>query len=401
MAIGTICQNEWRYFVMKLMKKFLLLCLFGISISCGKEVAVNGEKTNPRPSFPFILKCDGLDAFLTQRYVENELELPYGNYLFFYAGPVRDTITIYPIRSVEKSSLHQDTLSGIRGILSGIDNPYCRRSYSFTFEERMKLPDYRNRDLSISFDTSQRIGAHFPVMVSNYGHERVVLSDGAYLPMYLEALDSMQRWKPIEGYSWRSCGGDYNVLNSGHCIITLAPRFSGAYQTSFRFRVGHNISQVFYGNMDYRQFEFGINTNPYALPIELLPELKLDDQDTNALKLFWSKRLHPFVEKDLRILEQMIYFPLDGNWPKSQGLHEPNYTISKSEFFELFDALFPTEFRKRLSVLNYRALQLHRNNQGAYHLDVRVDYEKQEKHSAILRFEVIEGTWMLTSLDIA
>jgi len=383
---------------MKPMKKFLLLCLFGISISCGKEVAVNGEKTNPRPSFPVLLKCDGLDAFLTQRYVENELELPYGNYLFFYAGPVRDTITIYPIRSVDRSSFRQVDSSGIRGIISGIHNPYCR--VSFAFEEVMKLPDYRNSDLLISFDTSQRIGAHFPVMVSNFGHEPVDLGLGAYLPMYLEALDSMQRWKPIEGYSWGSCVGGYNVLNSGHCIITLAPRFSGAYKTSFRFRVGHNISQVFYGNMDYRQFEFGINTNPYALPIKLLPELKLDDQDTKALKIFWSKRLQPFVGKDLPILEQMIYFPLDGNWPKSHGLRKPNYAISKSEFFELFDALFPTEFRKRLSVLNYRALQLHRNNQGAYHLDVRVDYEKQEKHSAILCFEKIDGVWMLTSLDI-
>lgn len=241
---------------MKPMKKFLLLCLFGISFSCGKKDNIKSTKTKTMPSFPVILKTKGLEEYINRYCQKDEWNLPYISYRCFYVGPVRDSLPIVQVSWDSDLAPTNLEWSPIRRLVSNYHGPDLFRAEDFwTYLHLQDSPLCR---MDIRFDTTQNFESCFPVMITNLEPDSVVVGYGDHPFLYLEAKDSLGNWKAIEFHRPIGCstGMGFWALAPGHCIITLAPRYSGSYKTKFRFRIGKNMSKSFSGWMDYKQFSF-------------------------------------------------------------------------------------------------------------------------------------------------
>lgn len=107
----------------------------------------------------------------------------------------------------------------------------------------------------------------YAVYIRNNSDERVGLQYGTYLPLILEAQDSLKEWRALEAPFIYYCGTGlrYPSLAPGHIAITACPIPSGSFKTQLRLKFGwksdFTTSNEFTGSIDYRQFSTSLESN--------------------------------------------------------------------------------------------------------------------------------------------
>ena len=133
-------------------------------------------------------------------------------------------------------------------------------------------PNYGDNKLAIKFDTTQLVGSRetlwvgnvekikiydaIPVIIENKSDSTIIVGFGRRIPIFLEALDIDDKWKPIEKpYIYKSGTGLRKImLKSNDIVCVLVPKYSGDFITQLRLRLGQNISVPFCGRINRNQF---------------------------------------------------------------------------------------------------------------------------------------------------
>lgn len=142
-----------------------------------------------------------------------------------------------------------------------------------------EFPD--SLDIVIHVDTSQIIGSadffptlkkendvfinkrghikSYPVFIESHSKDTMEIGFGDYIPLIIEAVDSLGEWKPIQTNYIYGCGtGLFPIqLPANEILITSCKLFEGEYKTRMRLSYGFvktNTSNEFYGKMNYPQF---------------------------------------------------------------------------------------------------------------------------------------------------
>lgn len=146
--------------------------------------------------------------------------------------------------------------------------------------EKWPEVSYDSLKINIHIDTSQIIGSadffplqnlkkekdwtsnhrgntkSHPVLIKNNSDDTLSIGFGDYIPMIIEAVDSLGEWEQIQEPYFYFCGtGIFPIyLNSNEILITSCKLYEGNYKTKMRLRHGLNKSNEFYGKMNYSQF---------------------------------------------------------------------------------------------------------------------------------------------------
>lgn len=109
-----------------------------------------------------------------------------------------------------------------------------------------------------------------PVFIINTSssYNSITIEDGRFAMIY-EALDSSNKWTPIEfkTYSW--CGNSYSSfdLQKNQFALFKVPEQSGNFKTKLRLkaRIGERVfySNEISGTVNVKQFEFNKSSEPY------------------------------------------------------------------------------------------------------------------------------------------
>lgn len=99
----------------------------------------------------------------------------------------------------------------------------------------------------------------YPVIIQNKSNDTLIVGYGVYIPLIIEAIDSLGRWKPIQEQYFYSCGTGlpHFYLIPNEISITSCKLYEGDYFTKMRLVFGvnkTNYSNEFYGQMNYEQF---------------------------------------------------------------------------------------------------------------------------------------------------
>lgn len=158
--------------------------------------------------------------------------------------------------------------------------------YTSRYWEEYKSPD--SNDLKIFVDSTQIIGSvnnfyippppsfeeenqkwkrkfvrgkikSYPIIIKNNSVDTLKVGYGDYIPMIIEAKDSLGNWKPIQKPYIYFCGTGLSMyfLPPEEIIITSCKLFEGEYKTKMRIVFGFERtiqSNEFIGKINYEQF---------------------------------------------------------------------------------------------------------------------------------------------------
>lgn len=99
----------------------------------------------------------------------------------------------------------------------------------------------------------------YPIFIKNKTKDTLNISYGDYIPLIIEAIDSLGEWKPIQEPYIYFCGTglSYFYLPSEEIALTSCKLFEGNYETTMRITFGFDKrikSNVFKAKMNYEQF---------------------------------------------------------------------------------------------------------------------------------------------------
>ncbi len=228
------------------MKISIIVVLIGVLInSCGKDKLIQATK------FPYISPKSSvyMPHLLT---AENSYRFSISHFEFFYIGKLKDSILL---ENISFSPQPPPDLSGKKSVF--IETNTSINTYD-RFRRRHNTYDYSIDSLiEIQVNTSIVISKSYPVLVRNLNKDTVAIGYGDYIPLLLEAKDSVGNWKPIQvPYRYR-CGTGLEtiILPPKEIVITMLPIFNGNYKTQLRLTYGSNMSKPFWGKIDYKQFK--------------------------------------------------------------------------------------------------------------------------------------------------
>lgn len=219
------------------MRIFIILLLFSFSIA-EMYLSVSTKKSNPvdretKRTFPFIV-----DAPEERTVFKENFEMTTAQYSFLYLGPWKDTIA-YDFEVNDRL-----------------------RSYSFELSIFSELRNSSTSQLLVQIDTTQIIKIKtskatdialyyhaYPVMVKNTTKDSIVIGTAGNLNAVLEALDSNQKWRPLELKQRYICGvGLTNVVLPPNYIgITAVAVPHGSWPTTLRLKLDSTISNEIQG----------------------------------------------------------------------------------------------------------------------------------------------------------
>lgn len=180
---------------------------------------------------------------------------------------------------------HPDSLHLFEAKSISITYAFIHGMYSFidtiNFSERQKnslFHPFENREKFISLDTfsndglelypdyntavylPSRGGTHYyPVYLVNHTRKiKTLEGHDAQVHAIQEALDSNQRWHPIEAQAFWACSYWKTTFPPQSFSLLVFPKYKGDFKTKLRVRVRNGdqvfISQAFDGWIDYGQF---------------------------------------------------------------------------------------------------------------------------------------------------
>ncbi len=100
----------------------------------------------------------------------------------------------------------------------------------------------------------------YPVLIENTSTDTLTIGYGEYIPLIIEAVDSLGKWKPIQEPYTYFCGTGltHTYIPPNQLLVTSCKLYSGKYLTKMRLAFGWRkfaYSNEFYGRMNYKQFE--------------------------------------------------------------------------------------------------------------------------------------------------
>lgn len=136
---------------------------------------------------------------------------------------------------------------------------------------------------------------------------------------------------------------------------------------------------------------------------EVIPE-----KDSIGLDEFWVENIIPILENDKERLEEVISFPLEGNWSMDMGFEKAESMVTSKEFFANYKKLFDQRCIEKLKELAYHDTQVY-TGEGDVQLIVSngweipyIDKNGGQNHregGIILYFKRNEGKWNLFSIE--
>lgn len=242
------------------MKKqfYIFLYVFAGLISCQTEEDNSVqiiEKVRPETSTILI---DTID-YNKYSFWPNDMEtswLSKAQYYFKYIGPQKDTIFFSP----QSGLIPPPPPPGQAKAKTKYNYPkrvHVTEKYEIDWlEDRNYLP-IDTAKIDIKIDTTIKFNNSYPVFLRNTEPDTIFIGYGRHVPLIMEAKDSTGKWNPIEERTVYSCGNGVNsiFLPPTYMAITLAPIFKGSFRTDLRLTLGKNHSNIFRGNIHYRQFE--------------------------------------------------------------------------------------------------------------------------------------------------
>jgi hypothetical protein len=99
----------------------------------------------------------------------------------------------------------------------------------------------------------------YPVIIKNLSKQKIMIGYGNYLPLFMEAQDSVGEWKRIQTPYFYGCGYGmtFPFIDKDQILITSCKLFEGNFKTKIRlnYRSYENIySNEFSANINYSQF---------------------------------------------------------------------------------------------------------------------------------------------------
>ncbi len=122
--------------------------------------------------------------------------------------------------------------------------------------------------------------------------------------------------------------------------------------------------------------------------------------DSTELKMFLKDCINPIIDKDKDRLEEIVYFPLLGEWGFMMGLEKNNSLWTKQDFFDNFDSLFTDELIEKLKEKSFKDIEVYNSEDGSIELSVYVGFEIRvddfkDESGIIFRFRKIKSAWKL------
>ena len=239
-------------------------------------------------SLLFIFGCQYSNNELKDNYIERELDLI--ELIDTFSNP----LVAESANSITKAEFHPMYMGEIIDSISLFYNSggVGYRTYHF---HRYRKPDIN--DLKIYVDTSQIIGSvergkvippppsgyiyrknklkllnefvrgeskSYPVFIKNISKDTLGVGYGKFIPLIIEAKDSLGNWKPIQEPYIYYCGTGLSnyYLPPNEIVINSCKLFEGNFKTVMRisFGLSNRIkSNEFEGEMNYKQFDESIN----------------------------------------------------------------------------------------------------------------------------------------------
>ncbi|MFI2743333.1 hypothetical protein ACG2LH_11370 [Zhouia sp. PK063] len=96
----------------------------------------------------------------------------------------------------------------------------------------------------------------YPVYIKNEEEDSVIIGYDRFIPLILEAKDSLNQWRPIEKNYKFKCGMGISgiILPPKYVIISSKIIFKGNFKTQLRLKLGNNYSNEYMGYINYSQF---------------------------------------------------------------------------------------------------------------------------------------------------
>jgi hypothetical protein len=242
---------------------FLTIILFQFSCKPNKKQAE--KQIEDLKPFPVVLKPFGICKITYSYDEENPTWISNSNYSYYYIGDVKDTVYLSPfipftplpplppINSAKKTN---------EMIIPKLENQF--KKYYIKWKDKKR--NYKNRvkaKIDVQINTSIIISNSYPIMLTNLDIDTIFIGSDIDIPLIMEAMDSLGKWKPIQTHDYGCCGVGVGsiILPPNESVITLAPIFKGNYKTKLRLKIRNNYSKPFIGFINYRQFQSKFDEN--------------------------------------------------------------------------------------------------------------------------------------------
>lgn len=242
--------------------QILVIVILATVIGCKEEVLNSNNVEIKSDSFPYLI--DTSNFKISDRY---ETWLATANYDFLYIGRYRDTITVdYNLRFSQPPPPPETDADKTNKDESGnsFQGYYldwlAEKNYKYWEESNIEIRIDNSRIINnddIHVDWDNPYFKANPVMLINKETDTILVGYGDFVPLIMEAKDSLSNWKPIEKQWIYMCGNGVGsiILPPNEIVITSAMIYNGDYQTDLRLRIGKNFSKPYKGKINYRQFE--------------------------------------------------------------------------------------------------------------------------------------------------
>ncbi|MBD8488646.1 hypothetical protein IFO69_07815 [Echinicola sp. CAU 1574] len=214
---------------------------------------------------PFPVTLDtisgGLKTYFNED-VKKETWLSTGNYYVLYIGKEKDTL--YVDHFLYSPPAPPDSNDSVITVFEKRNNINTLKPFlkELSYNDEYTYPYAQDTNIvKIHVDTTQKIGAGYPVLIRNSENDTIILGTENRIMAQLEACDSTGNWSKIEEEYLYICGFGLRSLMLGpnQVVLTKVPIFTGDYLTDLRLKLGDNYSNVFSGYIYYRQFEDRFN----------------------------------------------------------------------------------------------------------------------------------------------
>ncbi len=234
------------------MKKILFLFL--IFISCKEE---NSKKITKITANTSERKCIITDTISDKYKTSVEKEFNYSRSRILYIGKEKDSIFIQRFFEQEEISFSDFRNPKVKDINIFVDTSQIIGEF-FKFPEPPPPLSYKKEILKE--DRLFYSYKSYPVVIKNLSKDTLYASFGEIIPIYIEAIDSSNQWKPIQNRFQYFCGVGVSrfYLPKNEIMVSNCKIFKGNFKTKMRMVFGYEekiYSNEFSGKINYTQFD--------------------------------------------------------------------------------------------------------------------------------------------------
>jgi hypothetical protein len=234
---------------------FVLISLWGSSCNQNSHSQKSDAGEMSDFIFPFLLDTSDFEGYEPEIARRKITWLSTAIYHPLYIGEFRDTLVIYHPFMLERPPSLNSSVDSTALEVTSYRNPFAE--YYLDWQDNRSYRYWEEARIDIQIDTLSPIRNNYPILLTNYEMDTIIVGYGDQVPLILEAKDSTGNWRPIEERFIFACGNGVGsiILPPKQVLITAAPVFEGDYQTELRLSLGSNYSKTFIGKINYRQFE--------------------------------------------------------------------------------------------------------------------------------------------------